>query len=78
MTEEWIGRDIMSVGFGITGANQNDSGTKRSAELVVSELRQMFVITNNADNENSCLIFVLAIQVALRCILMMRSESGYR
>ena len=53
LTEDWIGRDIMSVGFGITGANQNDSGTKRSAELVVSALQQMFVITNNADNENS-------------------------
>lgn len=53
MTEEWIGEEIISVGFGITGADQNDSGTKRSAFLTVSALEEMFVIANNADNENS-------------------------
>jgi hypothetical protein len=53
MMEEWIGEEIISVGFGITGASQNDGGTKRSALLTVSDLEEMFVIANNADNENS-------------------------
>lgn len=53
MDATWIGRDIISVGFGITGANANDAGTKRSALLSVSNLVEMFVIVENADNENS-------------------------
>jgi hypothetical protein len=52
MDETWIGQEIISVGFGITDANANDSGTKRSAPLVVSDIDEMFVISDNADNPN--------------------------
>ena len=53
LDETWIGQPIKSIGFGITGPNQNDSGTKRSADLVVSGLQEMFVITDNNDNPDN-------------------------
>lgn len=57
LTEEHIGTELTSVGFGITGANQNDSGVKRSANLTLDELDEMFIISNsntNANNANIC------------------------
>jgi hypothetical protein len=57
LSEEHIGTDLISVGFGITGADQNDSGVKRSAALTLDELDEMFIISNsntNANNANIC------------------------
>lgn len=51
LDESWIGRDILSVGYGITGADMNDSGTKRSAALRISSIDEMFVQSENADND---------------------------
>lgn len=47
------GTPLFSVGFGITGPNQNDSGIKRSVDLVLSGLDNMFVTVNNADNDSN-------------------------
>ena len=57
LTEEHIGTELISVGFGITNANQNDSGTKRSALLTLDSLQEMFIISDsntNANNANIC------------------------
>ena len=52
LSEEHIGTELISVGFGITGANQNDSGTKRSAYLTLDSLQEMFIISDSNTNEN--------------------------
>lgn len=46
----WIGKEIWSIGFGITGPNANDAGTKRSASLRISNVNDMFVLVDNNDN----------------------------
>jgi len=46
--DKW--RDMVSVGFGSTGADGGGSGTKRSAELVLGFLDEMFIYTYSADN----------------------------
>ena len=53
LDESWIGTPIKSIGFGITDSNQDDSGTKRSADLVISSLQEQFVISDNLDNPNN-------------------------
>lgn len=53
MDDSWIGASIKSIGFGITGGGQDDSGTKRSADLVVSGFQEQFVITDNRDNPDN-------------------------
>ena len=53
LDETWIGTEIKSVGFGITGGGQDDSGTKRSADLVISDLQEQFIISDNVDNPNN-------------------------
>ena len=45
-----VGARLTSVGFGITSANSNVSGQKRSAELVLSGIDSMFTIVYNSDN----------------------------
>jgi len=47
-----VGTQVVSVGFGVDGSGEG-GGIKRSAELVVSELDEMFVISLSADNEGS-------------------------
>ncbi len=47
------GAEMISVGFGITSANSNDSGVKRSANLVLSQVTPMFLLVNNNDNAES-------------------------
>jgi secreted trypsin-like serine protease len=47
------GTPLVSVGFGITGADRNDGGVKRSAGLVLSNVQSMFLIVDNEDNEDS-------------------------
>ena len=53
LDESWIGTPIKSIGFGITGSDQDDSGTKRSADLVISSLQEQFVISDSLDNPNN-------------------------
>ena len=52
--ETEIGLPLTSVGFGTTEAGSNNgSGVKRSAELVLSDLQNQFLIIENADNPNN-------------------------
>ncbi len=44
------GADVISVGFGSTGADGSGSGTKRSAEMTVDGFRQGFIISESATN----------------------------
>lgn len=53
ITDEDIGMALKSVGFGITGADENDSGIKRSADVVLSDVTSMFIEVDNADNPNN-------------------------
>ncbi len=46
--DKW--REMVSVGFGTTGADGAGSGTKRSADLVLGFLDEMFLYTYSADN----------------------------
>ena len=48
--EETDGARLTSVGFGITSANSNVSGQKRSGELVLSGIDSMFTLVYNSDN----------------------------
>ncbi|MEC7986013.1 MAG: trypsin-like serine protease [Myxococcota bacterium] len=50
ITEEHEGIAMKSVGFGITGHNRNDGGTKRSADLILSEVSSLFLEIQNGDN----------------------------
>ena len=49
-SQEEEGMEMVAVGFGITGANSNDSGIKRSANVVLSQVTDMFLLVNNSDN----------------------------
>ncbi len=52
--ETAIGQDVVSVGYGITSsANQNSSGIKRSATLVLSDMDDQFLYTEAAGNKNN-------------------------
>jgi len=53
ITEEEYGMALKAVGFGITNANANDSGTKRSADLILSDTDSMFILVENSDNEDN-------------------------
>ena len=50
LDSEDVGARMTSVGFGITSANSNVSGEKRSAELILSGIDSMFTIVYNSDN----------------------------
>jgi hypothetical protein len=52
LTLEDEGRELVSVGFGITGPSADDGGIKRSATLLVDQLWQGFVLSRNAANPN--------------------------
>jgi hypothetical protein len=47
-----VGKTVTSVGFGVTSPEANDSGIKRSAELVVNELTDMFLVSRSTGNDN--------------------------
>ena len=49
-TDEDIGMEMVSVGFGSTGAEGYGSGQKRSAELTLDEYDEMFLITYSSTN----------------------------
>jgi len=53
ITEEDHGIALKAVGFGITSASGNDSGTKRSADVILTDTDNMFVLVENADNEDN-------------------------
>ena len=52
LDETWIGQEIISVGFGYQ-CQCKCSGTKLFAPLVVSDVDEMFVISDNVDNPQS-------------------------
>jgi len=49
-TDDDIGMEMVSVGFGSTGADGYGSGQKRSAELTLDEYDEMFLITYSETN----------------------------
>ncbi len=52
--ETEIGLPLKSVGFGTTASGSNNgSGVKRSADLILSDLQNQFLIVENADNVNN-------------------------
>jgi len=56
-TDEDVGMEMVSVGFGSTGADGYGSGQKRSAALTLDEYDEMFLITysdTNPDEANIC------------------------
>lgn len=46
------GETVTSVGFGVTGASMGDNGIKRSAELVIDELSDTFIVSMSDENVN--------------------------
>lgn len=48
-----VGKEVLSVGWGITGASGAGGGTKRSAPLIVDEIDEMFVLSVVSTNENN-------------------------
>ena len=50
LDSEDIGAPLTSVGFGITSANSSAGGQKRSANLILSGIDDMFTIVYNSDN----------------------------
>ena len=52
ITVEDEGIPLKAVGFGITGSDQNDSGIKRSADVILSDVTSMFIEVDNGDNED--------------------------
>ncbi|MCK9461055.1 MAG: trypsin-like serine protease [Proteobacteria bacterium] len=53
ITDEDIEAELKSVGFGITGPDNDDSGTKRSATLLLAEYDDNFLISKNFYNPNN-------------------------
>lgn len=52
ITDDDLGRDMMSVGFGTTGPEGDGSGVKRSAVLTLDEYDENFLITYSSTNAN--------------------------
>jgi len=52
ISDDDLGRDMMSVGFGVTGPEGDGSGTKRSALLTLDEYDDNFLISDSSSNEN--------------------------
>ena len=52
VTEEELGVELLSVGFGTTGGDGEGSGVKRSAVITVDQLFQQFLITDSVTNPN--------------------------
>jgi hypothetical protein len=50
ISEEEEGIELKAVGFGITGSEQNDGGIKRSADVILSNVSNMFIEVENDDN----------------------------
>lgn len=53
ITDGDVGAVLTSVGFGITSATGDDSGLKRSAELILSDYDENFLLNYVADNPGS-------------------------
>jgi MYXO-CTERM domain-containing protein len=53
ITDDQIGAEITSVGFGITGPDASDSGIKRFAPLVLADYDENFLISKNFYNPNN-------------------------
>lgn len=57
LTKDDKGTEMLSVGYGITGANKQDSGIKRSAAMVLDDFDDQFITTlvaNNPGRSNIC------------------------
>lgn len=56
MKDRDLEETVTSVGFGITGASSNDSGVKRSADLVVDAYDEQFVLSYSSTNPDEAQI----------------------
>ncbi len=57
VTEDDVGREMLSVGYGASSGNGNGSGTKRSVTLVMTDYDEQFLFTNanrNPTEGNIC------------------------
>lgn len=50
VARDQLGTEMVSVGFGVTGIAAEGSGTRRSAPVVISQLREQFLVSFSADN----------------------------
>ncbi|MCK6503026.1 trypsin-like serine protease [Myxococcota bacterium] len=50
ITEADVGLELVSVGFGITSSAGSGSGTKRSADLVLDDVDEMFLYSNTSSS----------------------------
>jgi hypothetical protein len=53
LSDDDVGRELLSVGFGATDGGGNGAGRKRSALLRISDLWAQFIISDSADNEDA-------------------------
>jgi secreted trypsin-like serine protease len=55
ITNGWIDTELQMVGFGITGTNRNDTGTKRTVSMPIYEFDDLFVyLYDGTDRQNIC------------------------
>ncbi len=47
LTDELVGAELTSIGFGATGGSGAGSGVKRSATLTLDRVSEMFLVSNN-------------------------------
>jgi hypothetical protein len=52
VTDDDLGTELLSVGFGAINGDGDGSGTKRSAVITVDQLFQQFLITDSVTNPN--------------------------
>ena len=53
MTDEWVGRDLVFVGYGITGSGEGGYGRKMSVTIPISEVHPMSFRYDH-DSKNTC------------------------
>lgn len=56
VTEEQLGTEMISVGYGVVSAEGDGAGTRRSATLVLSRLEEQFLVSTTADNPDGAQI----------------------
>ena len=50
ITDDVLGRELLAVGYGVTGPDVDDTGTRRSATLVVAEYTDQHLVSHAIDH----------------------------
>jgi len=53
--EEWVGRRLTAVGWGQSGDGEDTAGVKRSAELTIDRVSELFIISFEETNPEAAL-----------------------